>query len=86
VDIVHVERRGGEAVKRILLTFVLAIVVLLVSISPLLAQPEGGVLIPTKEGPCANASGPLMRHQPSGVVEFKVAPEGCEVIVTPPVE
>jgi hypothetical protein len=32
-------------VKRILLTFVLAIVVLLVSISPLLAQPEGGVLL-----------------------------------------
>ena len=72
--------------KRILLTFVLAIVVLLLTMSPLLAQPEGGVLIPTKEGPCENASGPLKKHQPSGVVKFKVGPEGCELIVTPPVE
>ena len=72
--------------KRILLTFVLAIVVLLVSISPLLAQPEGGVLIPTREGPCEKASTPIMKHQPSSVVKFKVAPEGCELIVTPPAE
>ena len=70
--------------RRILLTFALVIIVMVVPISPSLAQSGADVVIPTK-APCENASFPLREHNPTRIF-LANAPNGCEIIVTPPVQ